>query len=489
MKLVSTESYNKLKPIVTLPPPTVLNDPFQEMDRAIKQFIQSRSLLMGMTVLQLLWLTAILVTGTSSNINLIVGLGVYSLCVGVIALVLPGNLLSKLLTFNVWLRQNQIRFLLILSLTVILGGVLYAGAQRVWGDEERSFRVANLISAKGVEGAYQESGWLNKKHPPFMPLLYSLTLDLTGASLFHLRLVSVLFLAATSVATYYLGRELYGRKTGYLASLLFVTFPLVIRLGTSAMMDIQLTLFFTLAVLASIYLTRAPSYKIAIVTGLIIGLGLLTKYIMVLVFGVLVMCIVFLPAFRRQKSYFLLAFVISISLFSGWLAYANHIGILAGQIEKIKQLSGVYYLFETQGEDSQSVASAPGTEETATSASAMKSGIFRLGLETLFTRLPSSFGVYYLPYVVFGAIFLLKRREQSDVLLLFWVGVVFGVLFLTLPDHRYFLPAFPGIAIMISQVFKRFSENTERAILLSFLFLGANLYLFANWVREAHLFL
>ena len=317
LKLVSTESYNKLKPIVTLPPPTVLNDPFQEMDRAIKQFIQSRSLLMGMTVLQLLWLTAILVTGTSSNINLIVGLGVYSLCVGVITLFLPGNLLSKLLIFNVWLRQNQIRFLLILSLAVILGGVLYAGAQRAWGDEERSFRVANLISAKGVQGAYQESGWLNKKHPPFMPLLYSLTLDLTGASLFHLRLVSVLFLAATSVATYYLGRELYGRKTGYLASLLFVTFPLVIRLGTSAMMDIQLTLFFTLALLASIYLTRAPSYKIAIVTGLIIGLGLLTKYIMVLVFGVIVMCIVFLPAFRRQKSYFLLAFVISISLFSG----------------------------------------------------------------------------------------------------------------------------------------------------------------------------
>ena len=489
MKLVSSESYNNLEPGITLPTPGVLNDPLYEMDRAIKQFLQGRYLLIGMTILQLLWLTAILLTGTSSNINLIVGLGFYSFCMGVITLFLPGSFFSKLSIFMVWLRQNQIRFLLILSLAVILGGILYAGVQRVSGDEERSFRVANLISARGVEGAYQESGWLNKKHPPFIPLLYSLTLDLSGASLFHLRLVSVLFLVATSVATYYLGRELYGRKTGYLASLLFMTFPLVVRLGTSAMMDIQLTLFFTLALLASIYLTRAPSYKLAILTGLIIGIGLLTKYIMVLVFGVLVMCIVFLPAFRRQKSYFLLVFVVSISLFSGWLAYANHIGILTGQIEKIKQLSGVYYLFETQDKDSQSVASAPGPEETVNSASTMKSGIFRLGLETLFTRLPSSFGVYYLPYVVFGAIFLLKRREQSDVLLLFWVGVVFGVLFLTLPDHRYFLPAFPGIAIMISQVFKRFSENTERAILLSFLFLGANLYLFANWVREAHLFL
>jgi 4-amino-4-deoxy-L-arabinose transferase-like glycosyltransferase len=489
MKFVPSKSDVAQKQRSKLPPAGVLYNLLNKMSDPVKEYMQSRSILIGMAVLQLLWLAAILVTGTSSNINLILSLGLYSLCAGLMVLFLPESMFDKLLPFKRWLQQNQTRFLLLLGLAVALGGVLYAGAQRVWGDEERSFRVANLISAKGVEGAYQESGWLNKKHPPLVPLLYSLTLDLTGARLLHLRLVSVLFLVATTVATYYLGRELYGRSSGYVSFLLFLSFPLVFRLGTSAMMDIQLTLFFTLALLASLRLARLPSYRLAMLTGLVIGMGLLTKYIMVLIFGVLILCVVFLPAFRRQKTYFLLAFAVALSLFAGWLVYANHIGILAGQIEKIRQFSGVFYLFDTPGEDAPSVTPAPDTEETGNSASALKNGIFRLGLETLFTRLPSSLGVHYVPLILFAGILLLSRREPSDVFLLLWIGVVFIVLFLTLPDHRYFLPAFPGIAIVIAQLFNRFPRYAERAVLLSFLFSGANLYLFVNWVREAHLFL
>ena len=442
-----------------------------------------------MVVLQLVWLAAILWTGTSSNVELIVSLALYSLCAGWVIFLLPESMISKVTAFKAWLLHNQVRFLLLLSLAAILGGGFYASTQRAWGDEERSFRVAKLISAKGVEAAYQESGWLSKKHPPLIPVLYSLTIDLTGSSLFHLRLVSVLFLVATLTATYYLGRELYDRDTGYLASLFFLSFPLVMRLGASAMMDMQLTAFFTLALLVSLRLTRAPSYWLAILMGLLIGFGLLTKYTMVLIFGILIMCFVFVSTIREKKIYFLLAFVVSISLFSGWLLYANHIGILTGQIEKIKQFSGIYYFFDNLSEDAQVVAPASITTDVGNSASAIKNGILKLGLETLFTRLPSSLGVHNLPLILFGGLLLIKRREQSDIFILAWIVVVFGVLFLTLPDHRYFLPSFPAIAIMISQMFKRFSRYTERAILLSLFFLGANLYLFVNWVREAHLFL
>jgi 4-amino-4-deoxy-L-arabinose transferase-like glycosyltransferase len=400
-----------------------------------------------------------------------------------------GVLISKVTALKTWLLHDQVRFLLLLTLATILVGGFYASTQRVWGDEERSFRVAKLISAKGVEAAYQESGWLSKKHPPLIPVLYSLTLDFTGSSLFHLRLVSVLFLVATLTTTYYLGRELYDRDTGYLASLFLLSFPLIMRLGASAMMDIQLTSFFTLALLISLRLTRAPSYWLAILMGLLIGFGLLTKYTMVLIFGILIMCFVFVPTIREKKSYFLLAFVVSMSLFSGWLLYANHIGILTGQIEKIKQFSGIYYFFDNLSEDAQAVAPTSITTNVDNSASAIKNGILKLGLETLFTRLPSSLGVHNLPLILFGGMLLIKRREESDIFIVTWIVVVFGVLFLTLPDHRYFLPSFPAIAIMISQMFKRFSRHTQRALLLSFFFLGANLFLFVNWVREAHLFL
>lgn len=491
MSLIPTESDGVQKHRMTLPLATFFEYRLRKAGHVIKEFLQSRNLIIGMAALQLSWLATILWTGTSSDIQMIALLAVYSFSAGLIVILLPNAAISKIRAVKVWLLQNHVRLFVVLGLAAILGGVFYAGHQRVWGDEERSFRVAKIISAKGIESAYQESGWLSKKHPPLMPLLYSLTLDLTGTSLFHLRIVSVLFLAGTLIVTYYLGHELYDRNTGYLAAFLFLLFPLVIRLGTSAMMDIQLTFFFALALLVSLRMVRVPSYRLAILTGLVLGLGLLTKYTMVLIFGVLLVSIVVLPTFRKQKFYFLLAFVVSMSVFSGWLVYANQIGILTGQIEKIKQFSGIYYLFNSPATEVQPAMPIPVTPgpEIENSASAIQNGILKLGLETLFTRLPSSLGVHHLPLILFGAMFLLKRREPSDLFLLFWIGVVFIILFLTLPDHRYFLPVFPAIAIMIARMFERFSDHTERAVLLSFLFLGANLYLFVDWVREAHLFL
>jgi len=484
-----SESTTIQKQRIALPAARFVNNPFRLIGHMSGAFLRSPSLLIGMAVLQLIWLGAILWTGTSSNVKLIVFLAVYSFFGGLIALLLPDRIFLRFTAYKNWFLQSQIRFLLLLSLTTCLVGVFYAGTQRSWGDEERSFRVAKLISAKGVEGAYQESGWLSKKHPPLVPLLYSLTVDPASASLFPLRLVSVLFLVFTSIAIYYLGSELYDRDTGSLASFLFLSFPLVIRLGTSAMMDIQLTLFFTLALLVALRLARAPSIWLAILTGLLIGLGLLTKYMMVLIFGVLILCAIFLPRIRRERKYFLLVCIVALALFSGWLLYANHIGILAGQVEKIKQFSGIYYLFDNHGEEVQIVAPAEMTTEIDNSASAIKSGIRKLGLETIFTRLPSSLGVHNLLLIVFGGMLLLKRRKQSDIFILFWIGVVFGALFLTLPDHRYFLPSFPALAIMVSQLFKRFSRYTARSVFLSFLFWIGNLYLFVNWAREAHLFL
>ena len=154
MKFVPSKSDVAQKQRSKLPPAGVLYNLLNKMSDPVKEYMQSRSILIGMAVLQLLWLAAILVTGTSSNINLILSLGLYSLCAGLMVLFLPESMFDKLLPFKRWLQQNQTRFLLLLGLAVALGGVLYAGAQRVWGDEERSLRVAKIISAKGLQSAY-----------------------------------------------------------------------------------------------------------------------------------------------------------------------------------------------------------------------------------------------------------------------------------------------------------------------------------------------
>jgi 4-amino-4-deoxy-L-arabinose transferase-like glycosyltransferase len=307
-----------------------------------------------------------------------------------------------------------------------------------------------------------------------------------------MRLVSVFFLAGTLAVTYFLGRELYNREIGFLAAILLLSFPLVIRLSAAAMMDVPLAFFFSLALLLLLRLSRAPSYWLASGIGVVIGLGLLTKYIMVLVFLILFLYFVFFKSFKKITSYLFVVAVVSMTMFAIWLLYANHMGILSRQFDKILNFVGSYHVIRDLGESKQET---PPNQQAGNEAhiidprDLMQNGIFRLGLESFFTRLPSSFGVYHAPLILFGLLYLLKRRSSIDLMLLLWVGGISLALFLTLPDHRYFLPIFPAIAIAIAQVLLRFPDYAERAILLSLLLGMSNLYLFANWFRESHLFL
>jgi 4-amino-4-deoxy-L-arabinose transferase-like glycosyltransferase len=464
-----------------------VKEQLKPIQTAIKRFMQSRSLIIVMTVFQLLWLVAIVWTGTNTNQRMILSLGVYSVLVSLVVILLPARYILRFHDLQTWLLHKERRLVLVLCLAALLIGTLYAFNQRVWGDEGRSLRVATIVSSDGLVAGYMESGWLRNKHPPLMPLMNSLILNLFGANLLFLRLASLLFLAASFVVVYFLGRELYDQETGYLGAFFFLSFPLVIRLGSAAMMDIQVTFFFCLALLLVLRLFRTPSYGLSIVIGLLIGLGLLTKYIMVLIHGVLLFCVFFIPDFRKLKPYVFTAIIISFSIFGVWILYANHIGILSEQVHKILNYSGIYQVVRDIGESPLLFAAAP-SAVIDEPVNPLKIGIIRLGLESFFTRIPSSLGVHFFPLILLSGLYLFKQRRRSDVFILSWIGVVFITLFLTLPDHRYFLPAFPAIAILIATFVKRFTETRERVFLLSLLLALGNWYLFVDWVREAHLF-
>ena len=464
--------------------------------RAISvQFLQRRSLILTMAALQLFWLVMIAVTGASTKYATILLVGIFSVTATLLVLFLPTSAIRRINHLKDWLFRSDKRTLLFLCVSALLIGVLYASIQTQWTDEQSGLKAANIISTEGLVSAYtafRRVGWLGQQHPPLVPIIFSLTLKLPGPDLFYMRLVSVFFLAGTLVVTYFLGRDLYSREIGFLAAILLLSFPLVIRLSAAAMMDIPLAFFFSLALLLLLRLSRAPSYWLASGIGVVIGLGLLTKYIMVLGFLILFLYFLFFRSFRKITSYLFVVAVVSMSMFAIWLLYANHIGILSRQFDKILNFVGSYHVIRDLEESTQEI---PPTEQAANEAPStdprdlLQNGIFRLGLESLFTRIPSSLGVYHAPLILFGLLYLLKRRKSVDLMLLLWIGGVSGALFLTLPDHRYFLPIFPAIALTIALVLLRFSAYAERVVLLSLLLGLSNLYLFANWYRESHLFL
>jgi 4-amino-4-deoxy-L-arabinose transferase-like glycosyltransferase len=448
----------------------------------------NQSLILAMSALQLVWLAGITITRASTKYDTILSVAIFSITATVGVMVLPGGVLQGQKYLRDWLFLSEKRWLFILCLAGLLIGILYASSQHLWGDEKTSLKAANIISTQGVPEAYEDVGWLREQHPPLFSIIFALALELPGPDLFFMRLVSVFFLVGTLVVTYFLGRELYNREVGCLASLLMLSFPLVTRLGASAMMDIQLAFFFGFGLLLFVCLSSKPSFGLACAAGLVIGLGLLTKYMMALIFVVLFFYFIFVQRFRKITSYLLIVMALAMSVFAIWLFYANHLGLLSVQFEKILNFVGSYHVVRNLGEQAPSIP--PMTEdESADPKDLMENGIFRLGLESLFTRIPSSLGVYHAPLLIFGLLYLLKKRKPADLILLLWISAVSISLFLTLPDHRYFLPVFPALAIALAQVLLRFPGYVKQVTFLSLLFAAGNLYLFANWVREAHLFL
>lgn len=444
-----------------------------------------------MGLLQLLWLAVIVGTGTSTRYGLILALAIFSVAATLAVIYLPDRIILKFKEPIDRLLISEKRTLLALALATILIGVFYACIQHLWGDEKESFRVATILSSNPLVTAYMESGWM-MNHPPLIPLIYGFVIRLFGANLLYLRLVSVLFLAGVLTVTYLLGRELYGRDMGYLAPILFLSFPLVVRLGASAMLDVQLAFFFCLAMWMLVRLAGQPSVWLACAAGAVVGLGLLTKYIMIFIFVVLFFFVLLLPRFRKIKFHLLVVTLVSASIFAGWLSYANSIGLLPRQIEKILNFSGIYHVVGNWVEENQA-PSSPSAQpesqgESLDQGDRMQSGILRLGLESLLTRIPSSLGVHYAPLIILGMLYLIKDKNPANSIILLWIGAVSAALFLTLPDHRYFLPVFPAIAIAVARVLRRFPVYAERTIILGLLFEAGNLYLFASWIREAHFF-
>ncbi|MBV7338718.1 glycosyltransferase family 39 protein [Chloroflexi bacterium TSY] len=148
---------------------------------------------------------------------------------------------------------------------------------------------------------YVQLKWLGAQHPPFIVLLNGFVYELFGVHLLYARFVTLFFALGILVLTYQLGRIFYDATTGVLAAFAFATFPLFLRLGTTSMLDIQVTFFALLGLYFGVIALRNQSYQRAIAAGFALGLGLVTKYTMVLMAPV-VLCYFVLQLYFLVKA-------------------------------------------------------------------------------------------------------------------------------------------------------------------------------------------
>jgi 4-amino-4-deoxy-L-arabinose transferase-like glycosyltransferase len=221
--------------------------------------------------------------------------------------------------------------------------------------------------------------------------------------------------------------------------------------------------FFSLSILLLLYLLRNPSTWLAIAVGASIGASLLTKYVTVFILPIGFTFCALNRSLKKYKFELGLALMVAITLLAIWLAYSFSIGIFGAQSKIVTTLDPTFFVSSSYG--------------------------LRFLLNSVLTRLPSAIGLYNAPLILLGGLFILRRRSRFDLFILSWLFIVMFFLFLTLPDHRYFMPTFPALAITMAIWLKENPEINEQLLLLILFYAGGSMYLFFDWTREAQLFM
>lgn len=426
----------------------------------------TRKLLAAMVALHMLWLAALWSVAPSSTRQKLPWLLFYSLICGAAVGGLPAHVVARLQQFSARFVHHEKLALLVLGTGA--GGVsaAYAYYQPVLlPDEVYYLDAARIIATEGAASFfadYQRIPWLGSNHPPLVPLIHGGALQALGAHIFTIRLISVGLGVVTILLTYLVGKELYDRKTGLLAALFLLAFPLFPRMSAAATTDLPVTFFFTLTFFLTLRLLQTPTYRLATVLGFCISVGLLSKYTMVLIYPALFSVLALSGEFRRLMPYFGVLFLVSIGVLIIWAGYAYHNGILAGQTRTLAFYTG------------QVIATRSGRHWMLTA---------------LFWRVFPAIGIYNLPFLFLGGWRLLRRRNPANLFILAWIAPVFFFLLFTLPDPRYFLLVFPALAVMMACELQRLPKAAEQIIILALLLCSGALYLAVDWYRITHLFL
>jgi 4-amino-4-deoxy-L-arabinose transferase-like glycosyltransferase len=436
------------------------------MIRIVERFWQTRSLLAAMILLQVFWLVVRWLLMPAPNWRQLRFLIVYAVVIGVAIGFTPAGLVSRIRQLRKRLVQNEKLLVLILCLVVLAVGVVYANSRtRLLGDEPPRFDASKKVAVEGVTSFFADYGelpWLGRQHPPLIPLINGLAMRVLGVNIFVMRMISLVFATATILTTYFLSRELYDRDTALLTTFLLSSFPFFFHIGATGSIDMPVTCFFSLGLLLMLRLLRTPSYLLSVAAGLCIGAGLLSKYTMVLIYVVMLSYFVAHGPFRRLKLHLGILVLVSAGMLAAWLVYAHHIGVFSRHRGTV-----VYY------------------------AGMVMTGDYgrRLIMETFVASLPSALGVHNLPVLFLGGLSLVQRRNQPDLLVLLWIASVSLPLMLTLPDPRYFMPAFPALAVVMARGLKRIPEATERVVMLALFYGGEALYLYIVISQTARLIL
>ncbi|MGD9889596.1 MAG: ArnT family glycosyltransferase [Halothiobacillaceae bacterium] len=179
-------------------------------------------------------------------------------------------------------------FLLIAGLTLYRGLVLATADIGLYVDEAYYW------------GWAQQLDWGYYSKPPMIAALIALTTSVCGNGVFCVKSGALLVYPITTWLVFRLGQVLFNARTGLWAAALFLLMPGVALSNLIISTDVLLLLFWAWAMLALVLALQTNAWKHWLMLGLACGLGLLSKYTMVLFAPSLLLALLLVPAWRGQ---------------------------------------------------------------------------------------------------------------------------------------------------------------------------------------------
>ena len=179
-------------------------------------------------------------------------------------------------------------FLLIAGLTLYRGLVLATADIGLYVDEAYYW------------GWAQQLDWGYYSKPPMIAALIALTTSVCGNGVFCVKLGALLVYPITTWLVFRLGQVLFDARIGLWAAALFLLMPGVALSNLIISTDVLLLLFWAWAMLALVLALQTNAWKHWLMLGLACGLGLLSKYTMVLFAPSALLALFLVPAWRGQ---------------------------------------------------------------------------------------------------------------------------------------------------------------------------------------------
>ncbi len=181
---------------------------------------------------------------------------------------------------------------LVFIITAIRIAALYISTTDLFFDEAQYWTWSKALSF----------GYFSK--PPMVAWLISATTEIcSGDSPFCVRLSAPLLHGLTALLVYYTARDLYDRRTGFWSAITYLTLPGVTLSSFFISTDAPLMFFWALAFRCFVKAPESDSDKWWLLTGLAVGLGMLSKYTLAVFFIAAAMYLLLHKPHRKLRPF------------------------------------------------------------------------------------------------------------------------------------------------------------------------------------------